>query len=198
MQTFTRQQNRRRPSKNLNETQGSVLSNYNNTALAGYTTGNQNTDHLPDRLGSGHFGGKTSHNNSTDDGNAGGSFFPGPNAVSQQYSEQRSQQLSRGSKRAHHNKVGRRSQTTHEQSHAEQALGARPGIEASRVINATSSVLAPINNSLQSHQMRSQNLQYNQVNNMNMTSAGGIDKMVGVSNSVQTAPLTYDQKLLKA
>lgn len=77
-------------------------------------------------------------------------------------------------------------------------MGPRPGIEASRVINATSSVLAPINNSLQSHQMRSQNLQYNHVNNMNMTSAGGIDKMVGVSNSVQTAPLTYDQKLLKA
>jgi hypothetical protein len=120
MQTFSRQQNRRRPSKNLNETQGSVLSNYNNTALAGYTTGNQNNqnaDHLPDRLSQ--FGGRASHNNSTDDGNAGGSFFPGPNPISQQYSEQRSQQLSRGSKRAHHNKVGRRSQTTHEQSHAE-------------------------------------------------------------------------------
>jgi hypothetical protein len=33
---------------------------------------------------------------------------------------------------------------------------------------------------------------------MNMTSTGGIDKIPGVSNSVQTAPLTYDQKLLKA
>jgi len=27
---------------------------------------------------------------------------------------------------------------------------------------------------------------------MNMTSTGGIDKIPGVSNSVQTAPLTYD------
>lgn len=80
MQSFSRQQNRRRPSKNLNDTQGSALSNYNNTALAGYTTGNlnnSNTDNLQDRLG--HFGGRASHNNSTDDGNAGGSFFPGAN-----------------------------------------------------------------------------------------------------------------------
>jgi len=125
MGTFTRQQNRRRPSKNLNETQSSVLQNFNNAALPGHTADNsksQNAEHLQERIAQSQLGGRTSHNNSTDDGNGANGFFPAQNAIAikQQYSEQRSQQLSRGSKRAHHNKVGRRSQTTHEPSHAEQ------------------------------------------------------------------------------
>jgi len=114
---------------------------------------NATNELMPERMSQ--IGEKTSHNNSTDDGTAAANqFFPGTNGIVQQFSEQRSQQVSRGSKRAHHKNVGRRSQTTHEQSHGDQPLGSRPGIEASRIINATQSVLAPINNSLQSQHMR--------------------------------------------